>query len=135
VRRLVRRLHSDERGGGLIEVLVSSALLGIALMGLMASMSTFALTSRGAEDRAIAQALARAQAARIVVAPYAANGDYSAYYDTVPAAFNRTVTVSWWNGTGAWVGATNGNGLELIALTITQGGQQLTYLEFVKSSR
>ena len=111
----MRRLHRDERGAGLVEVLVSSALLGIALMGLMASMSTFALTSRGAEDRAIAQALARAQAARIVVAPYAADGDYTANFDAVPAAFNRTITVRWWNGTGAWVGATNGNGLQLIA--------------------
>ena len=83
----LRRLHEDERGVGLVEALVSSALLGIALMGLMASLSTFALTSRGAEDRALGQAMARAQAARIVAAPYVASGDYSALYDALPTGF------------------------------------------------
>jgi hypothetical protein len=89
VRRALRRLHTDERGVGLVEALVSSALLGIALMGLMASLSTFALTSRGAEDRAIGQALARAQAARIVAAPYVATGVYSPYFETLPSGFTR----------------------------------------------
>jgi Tfp pilus assembly protein PilV len=131
----VRRLHADERGVGLVESLVSSALLGIALMALMASLSTFAITSRDAEDRAIGQALARAQAARIVAAPYQASGDYSAYYETLPTGFSRTVTVTWWDGTSAWTGTQNANGLERLVLTIDQGGTTLTTLEFAKSSR
>jgi hypothetical protein len=53
----------------------------------------------------------------------------------VPTGFARTVTATWWNGSTAWVGTQNANGLEMIALTITQGGKQLTSLEFVKSSR
>jgi Tfp pilus assembly protein PilV len=131
----VGRLHADERGVGLVESLVSSALLGIALMALMASLSTFAITSRDAEDRAIGQALARAQAARIVAAPYQASGDYSAYYETLPTGFSRTVTVTWWDGTSAWTGTQNANGLERLVLTIDQGGTTLTTLEFAKSSR
>jgi Tfp pilus assembly protein PilV len=137
VRGWIRRLHRDERGVGLVEALVSSALLGVALMGLMASLSTFALTSRIAEDRAIAQALVRSQAAQIVAAPYVASGDYSAlYYEAVPPGFTRSVTWTWWNGS-AWIGTTTGGatGLEKFAITISQGGKQLTYLEFVKTSR
>jgi Tfp pilus assembly protein PilV len=134
VRRGLRRLHTDERGVGLVEALVSSALLGIALMGLMASMSTFILTSRDAEDRAIGQALVRAQAARIVAAPYVASGDYTPYFETLPSGFTRAITVTWWSG-AAWVGAQNPNGLEKILLTVSQSGSTLTTLEFVKSSR
>jgi Tfp pilus assembly protein PilV len=134
MRRWVRRLHEDERGVGLVEALVSSALLGIALMVLMGSLSTFAISSRDAEDRAIGQALVRAQAARIGAAPYQVNGDYSSYYETLPAGFSRTIAVTWWNGTSAWIG-TPANGLEKLVLTITQGGRTLTTLEFAKSSR
>ena len=131
----VRRLRRDERGVGLVEALVSSALLGIALMGLMASLSTFALGSRAAEDRALGQAIARGQAARIVAAPYVASGDYSALYDALPAGFSRTVTWTWWNGATGWTSTQNANGLELFVLTISQNGNPVSTLEFAKSSR
>lgn len=135
MRRILRRLHADERGGGLVEALVSSALIGIALMGLMASFSTFALTSRGAEDRAIGQALVRAQAARIVAAPYAANGNYSAYFEALPNRFTRVITVTWWDGTSSWTGTQNANGLEKLVMTINLDGSPVSSLDFVKSSR
>ena len=135
MRRWLRRLHADERGVGLVESLVSSALLGIALVVLMTSFATFAITSRNAEDRAIGQALARAQAARIVAAPYQAAGDYSAYYETLPAGFSRTVAVTWWDGTSAWTGTQNALGLEKLVLSIDQSGTTITTLEFAKSSR
>ena len=132
--RLVRRLHEDERGDGLVESLVSSALLGIALMFLVGSLSTFAMASRGAEDRAMGQALVRAQAARIVAAPYVANGDYSPYYETLPTGFTRTVGVTWWDGVSAWT-TQNGNGLQKVTLTIDRNLKTVTDLVFVKSSR
>jgi hypothetical protein len=136
VTHFIRRLHEDERGDGLIEALVSSALVGIALMFLVGSLSTFAIASRTAEDRAIAQAFVRAQAAKIVAAPYAANGDYTASYDPLPtAAFLRTVNVTWWDGTSAWSVAQNANGLQKVVLTISQVGKPLTSLEFAKALR
>ena len=134
IRRL-RRLHEDQRGVGLVESLVSSALLGIALMGLVASLSTFAIASRDAEDRAIGQAIARAQAARIGAAPYQADGDYSPYYEALPSGFSRSITVTWWDGTSAWSGTQNANGLQKVALTISQGGSPLASIEFPKASR
>jgi Tfp pilus assembly protein PilV len=133
--RWLRRLHEDQRGVGLVESLVSSALLGIALMALVASLSTFAIASRDAEDRAIGQAVARAQAARISAAPYQANGDYSAYYEALPSGFSRSIAVTWWDGTSAWSGSQNANGLQKVALTISQGGSPLATIDFPKASR
>jgi Tfp pilus assembly protein PilV len=133
--RWLRRLHEDQRGVGLVESLVSSALLGIALVALMSSLSTFAIASRSAEDRAIGQTLARAQAARIVAAPYQANGDYSSYYETLPTGFARSLTVTWWDGTSAWAGSQNANGLQRLDMTISQGGSPLATIEFSKASR
>ncbi len=135
MRRWVRRLHEDEGGVSLVESLVSSALLGISLVVLMASLSTFAITSRDAEDRAVGQALVRAQAARVVAAPYQVSGDYSSYYETLPTGFSRTVAVTWWDGMSGWTGTQNANGLEKLVLTISQGGTALTTLEFAKPSR
>ena len=132
--RFIRRLHEDQRGDGLVEALVSSALVGIALMFLVGSLSTFAIASRNAEDRAIAQAFVRAQAAKIVAAPYQANGDYTAYYDTLPTGFTRTVGVTWWDGVSVWT-TQNANGLQKVTLTIDRNPQTVTDLVFVKSSR
>lgn len=131
----LRRVHRDERGSGLIESLVASALLGIALIGLVGSLSTFAIASRDAEDVSLAQAVARAQAARIKAAPYVASGDYSAYFETLPAGVSRSVTVRWWDGTSAWTSTPNAGGLQLVAETITVDGAPAAVLEFVKAAR
>jgi hypothetical protein len=133
--RWLRRLHGDERGVGLVEALVSSTLLGLAMLVLMGSLSTFAIASRDAEDVAVGQTVARAQAARINAAPYQANGDYSGYYEALPAGYARAITVTWWNGTSAWVVPSNANGLEKLVLTVSKGGSPLSTIEFSKASR
>lgn len=131
----LRRLHRDQRGVGLVESLVASALLGIALVALMGSLSTFAIASRGAEDRAVGQAIARAQIARIKAAPYQASGDYSSYYEALPTGYSRTVSVRWWDGISAWSGTQNANGLQLLVVTIADDGAPAASVEFVKASR
>jgi Tfp pilus assembly protein PilV len=135
MKRWLRRLHDDQRGSGLVESLVSSALLGIALMALMASLSTFAIASRDAEDRAIGQGVARAQAARINAAPFRADGDYSSYYETLPAGYSRSITVTWWNGSSGWTGTQNASGLERLEMTISDGVSPLATIEFTKAER
>jgi type II secretory pathway pseudopilin PulG len=133
--RGLRRVQRDERGSGLVESLVASALLGIALIGLVGSLSTFAIASRDAEDLSQAQAIARAQAARIKAAPYQASGDYSAYFESLPSGFARTVTVRWWDGVSSWTSTPSAVGLQLVAETITVGGSPGAALEFVKAAR
>jgi len=131
----LRRLHADQRGSSLVETLVASALLGIALIGLVGSLSTFAIASRNAEDRSMAEALARAQVARIGAAPYQADGNYGAYAEPLPSGFSRTLTVRWWDGVSAWSTTANANGLQKLDLAISTDGSTATTLEFVKAWR
>jgi len=135
VRRAAQRAWRNERGGSLIEVLVAVALLGLALVVLLGSFSTLAIASHTAEQVAQAQAVSRAQAARIKAAPYQAAGDYSAYYETLPAGLSRAVATSWWDGVSAWSGTQNANGLQRLIVTISGGGSTAARVEFVKANR
>src|SRR5437764_617422 len=113
----LRRLGKNDAGAALVESLVATTLMALALMYLVGSFSTLAIASRNSEQISRGQATARAQAARIDAAPYQANGDYSAYYETLPTGITRTVTVMWGEAPGsppvfAWVGSNNGLGLQ-----------------------
>jgi Tfp pilus assembly protein PilV len=131
----IRTTLRGERGASLVENLVASTLIALALLYLVGSYSTFALASNQAKQVAIAQAFARAQAARIKAAPYQASGDYSAYYDSVPSGLSRSVTVTWWDGTSAWSGTQNANGLEKLVLSVSYSGSTVSSIEFVKGNR
>jgi len=132
---LLARLHRDERGGSLVESLVASALLGIALAVLMGSFATFALGGSEARQVAVAQAAARAQAVRLKAAPYVPAGDYNSYLDPLPGGLSRSLVTDWWDGTSSWVGTANANGLERLTLTIRFDGKPVATLELVKADR
>jgi Tfp pilus assembly protein PilV len=131
----LRRLGKNDAGAALIESLVATTLMALALMYLVGSFSTLAIASRNAEQISRGQATGRAQAARINAAPYQANGDYSAYYETLPAGITRSVTVTWWDGTSAWVGSQNAQGLEKIVVTMTYKSGPIASVEMVKGNR
>lgn len=131
----LRRLGKSDAGAAIVESLVATTLLGLALVYLVGSYSTLAISSRTAEQVARGHATARAQAARIVAAPYQANGDYSAYYETLPTGLTRSVTVTWWDGTSAWVGTQNANGLQKLVVTITYDSKPVAAIELVKANR
>jgi hypothetical protein len=132
----VRRcLGKNDAGSAIVESLVATTLLGVALVFLMGSFSTMAIASRTAEQVARGEATARAQAARIVGAPYQASGDYSAYYEALPTGLTRSVSVTWWNGSNAWVGSQNANGLEKVVVTITYDSKAVAAVELVKGNR
>jgi type II secretory pathway pseudopilin PulG len=135
VRRAAQQAWRNERGGSLVEVLVAVTLLGLALIVLLGSFSTLAIASRNAERVAQAQAVSRAQAARIKAAPYLAAGDYSAYYESLPSGLSRAVTTTWWDGVSAWSGSQNANGLQKLVITISGGGSTAARVEFVKANR
>jgi type II secretory pathway pseudopilin PulG len=135
LRRASWRAWHDERGGSLVEVLVAVTLLGLALVVLLGSFSTLAIASQNAERVALAQAVSRAQAARIKAAPYQAAGDYSAYYETLPTGLSRAVATTWWDGVSAWSGSQNANGLQKLVITISSGGSTAARVELVKANR
>ena len=131
----LRRLGKSDAGAAIVESLVATTLLGLALVYLMGSYSTLAISSRTAEQVALGHATARAQAARIVAAPYQANGDYSAYYETLPTGITRSVTVTWWDGTSAWVGTQNANGLQKLVVSMIYDAKTVAAIEMVKANR
>lgn len=131
----LRRLGRSEAGAAIVESLVATTLLGLALVYLMGSYSTLAISSRTAEQVALGHATGRAQAARIVAAPYQANGDYSAYYEALPAGITRSVTVTWWDGTSAWVGTQNANGLQKVVVSMIYDSKTVAAIEMVKANR
>jgi hypothetical protein len=131
----LRRLGKSDAGAAIVESLVATTLLGLALVYLIGSYSTLAISSRTAEQVALGHATARAQAARIVSAPYQANGDYSAYYETLPTGITRSVTVTWWDGTSAWVGTQNANGLQKLVVSMIYDSKTVAAIEMVKANR
>jgi hypothetical protein len=131
----LRRLGKSDAGAAIVESLVATTLLGLALVYLIGSYSTLAISSRTAEQVALGQATARAQSARIVAAPYQANGDYSAYYETLPQGITRSVTVTWWDGTSAWVGSQNANGLQKLVVSMIYDSKSVAAIEMVKANR
>jgi hypothetical protein len=131
----LRRFGKSDAGAAVVEALVATTLMGLALMFLLGSFSTLAIASRNAEQISLGQATARAQAARINAAPYQANGDYSAYYETLPTGITRSVTVTWWDGTSAWVGSQNAQGLEKIVLAMSYDSRPISNVEMVKGNR
>jgi Tfp pilus assembly protein PilV len=130
------RLGKSDAGAAIIEALVATTLMGLALTFLLGSFSTLAIASRTAEQSSLAQATARAQAARINAAPYQANGNYSAYYEALPTGVTRSVTVTWWDyATLGWIGSQNAAGLEKIVLTMTYDSSPISSVEMVKANR
>jgi Tfp pilus assembly protein PilV len=97
-----RLARNGERGSILIEALVSTVLVGLALVTIIGTLSALSVAGLTAEDRSKAQAAARAQIAEIKAAPYQWNGDYSCCLSPVPAGLTRTIAVDWWNGSNDW---------------------------------
>jgi hypothetical protein len=131
----LRRLGKSDAGAAIVESLVATTLLGLALVYLIGSYSTLAISSRTAEQVALGQATARAQAARIVAAPYQADGNYIAYFETLPTGITRSVTVTWWDGTSAWVGVQNANGLQKLVVSMIYDSKTVAAVEMVKANR
>jgi hypothetical protein len=131
----LRRFAKGEAGAAVVEALVATTLMGLALVFLLGSFSTLAIASRNAEQISLGQATSRAQAARINAAPYQANGDYSAYYEALPTGITRSLTVTWWDGTSAWVGSQNAQGLEKLVLTMSYDSKPIANVEMVKGNR
>jgi Tfp pilus assembly protein PilV len=131
----VVRAHRDQRGVALIESLVASMLLGVALVGLVGSYSTLAIASRKAEQQAVAEAAVRAEAARVKAAAYSAAGTYT--LDTAPTGMGLVAAVEWWDGTSTWVSTTNANGLERVTITASTAAPiaTLATVQIVKANR
>jgi type II secretory pathway pseudopilin PulG len=84
---------SGQRGIGLVEVVVASALMGVALMVLLSNLSTVVIGGRVAERRVVEERLARNQLEGVMQAaigpcpsPMSQSVDKIAYAITVACA-------------------------------------------------
>ncbi|MEX1252798.1 MAG: hypothetical protein WEE64_00510 [Dehalococcoidia bacterium] len=124
-RRACRR-GSPEAGASLVEVLVAIGITGIAIVGLLAGVSTGSLGVSTADERVSAENLARSQLELTKSQPF----------DPVPATY---ATVSPPAGYGIAVSAQDISGgdsaVQLITVTVSRGADTLTVLEGYKVDR
>ncbi len=133
--------RAHERGSTLIGQLVALAIIGIAFVILVGSLSTSSMGVRVIEDRVSGENLARQQMEMIKVAPYALNPTTTPYPTiSTPVAQNYriAVTITYWDGS-AFVPTVTDKGLQLIQVEVRstrQGDQNRVFiLEDYKGER
>jgi type II secretory pathway pseudopilin PulG len=117
---------SSERGVGLVETLIGVAILGLTLTVLLAAVSTGSLAVSRADERAVAENLARSQL------EYTKSQSYlplPATYATVtpPAGYAVTVDATAVPGTDA--------AIEKVTVNVSRDGRSLLTVEDFKVDR
>jgi Tfp pilus assembly protein PilV len=128
VRRLPRRAAlGGEHGIGLVEALISVAILGLALTALLSAVSTGSMAVSRTDERVTAENLARSQLEYTKSQPYQA---LPASYATVtpsPDDYGVTVTAEPVPG--------GDDSIEKITVTVTRNGKDLLVVEDYKVER
>ena len=124
-RRACRR-GSSEEGAGLVEVLVAIGITGIAIVGLLAGVSTGSLGVSTTDERVSAENLARSQ---LELTKSQTFDPVPAAYPTVPPPSGYTVGVSAQDISGG------DSAIQLITVTVSRGAETLTVLEGYKVDR
>jgi hypothetical protein len=125
-RRRSRFVRSGEGGAGLVEVLVAIGITGIAVVGLLAAVSTGSLGVSTTDERASAENLARSQLEFTKSEPF----------DPVPATYATIAPPSGY-AIGVTAQAIPGGDIavQLITVTVSRGAETLTVLEGYKVDR
>ena len=120
---------SSERGESLVELLVTIAIIGIAVIALVAGLATAIVASGAHRQQADAGAIARNVAEEIkdVDQPFVdAGGDYgSAWSDVDPKGTSIAVSTQCWNGDtpATFAGCPAGDrGLQQITVSVSDDG-------------
>jgi len=130
-----RRPATDERGESLLELLIAVVVMGVAVVAIMAGITTSILVSDMHRKQATAGAAVRtygelienyvagvgyagcAAASTETAGPYAA----TAVGFTVPSGYSVTVSVATsWNGTN-WVACTSDGGYQKVTVRVASG--------------
>ncbi len=133
------RLMTNERGFSLIEVLIATALLGIIAVAFLAVLSTASRVVFIADERAVAESLARSQMEWVKGLPYVR---YAVRYDPAPiprehAGFSVTIAaVPIDPGTGrAFSPPVKDLGIQKITVSVSHGVKVVITLEGFKGDR
>ena len=114
--RVLRR----DAGFTLVELLLTVAILGIAVLAVVGAMMTSIQVSDLGRRQAEGQAQLRVYAEAVAAVPYAAcTPSYATSYVALPG-YAAAMTVAYWNGTSAFTTTCGTDqGLQRVTLTIT----------------
>ena len=117
-----RTRRRAEAGETLVELLVTIAILGIAIIAIVGGLGDAILSSNVHRGHASAGALARstAECLRDRTQTYQPAGNYNAS-GCIPSGV--TVSTQWWTGTYpvAWANTQNANGLQQLTINASSG--------------
>ena len=136
-------VFADERGMGLVEVLVSVAIVAIVFTALLTALSTATVGVATVRERVTAQTLARAQLECIQDHTYTEDAtptDYTtgcpAYSATLPA-YHTELDISYWDSsTEAFTSAPGDDGgMQWITVTVYYNGESVFTIGKYKAER
>ena len=128
----IYKLISNEQGVTLIEILIAIFILGVVGVGFASSMGTGLMADKVADERTIAESLARTQLESIKRAPYNGTSPYGyAKITGIPAGYDINIAVNLINPNIAGNSATD-LGIQKIRVTVFRGSNQILQLETYK---
>lgn len=118
-------VFADERGAGLVEVLVTVAIMAIVLTIFLSALSTGSLGVNVVHQRVTAENIARSQLEYVKNQDYITTTDYSLI--SVPSSYSAyTITVQ---------SPEISDGLQLITVTVSYDGEPTFTIEEYKVDR
>ena len=116
---------SNQRGYSLVESLIASAIVGIAITAFVAALSTASLAVQGNDKDVTAKNLAQTQMEDIMQQDYSSTGPYSKIVE--PSEFSISINIS-------AIGDHPANEIQKIAVTVSHD-QGNTTLSTYKSNQ
>ncbi|TDO35713.1 pilin/secretion family protein with methylation motif [Kribbella sp. VKM Ac-2527] len=132
MKRVMNRVRS-ERGESLLEVLIAVAIMGVAVVGIMAGLTSSVLISGFHKQQATAGTAVRDYAEALQ--NYVADGHYAecaATYDVPfaePAGYQKSVvagSVQYWNGSAWQASCGTDKGLQRLTLQVRSDDNRVT---------
>ena len=134
----------EERGAGLVETLVSVAIIAIVLTAFLTALSSGVFSVAVVRERVTAENLARAQLECIQDHPYIDGATPFSYTIACPVtvptlpSYHSDLSISYWHAPTETFTSTPGldeEGMQWITVTISHKGEEVFTIENYKAER
>jgi type II secretory pathway pseudopilin PulG len=130
---------ADEKGEGLVEILMSVAIIAIVLTIFLSALSTTSFSVAVVRERVTAQNLARAQLECIQDHPYVSGAIPISYTTTCTvtrlSSYPMDVSISYWDSSNFTSTLTADSGVQWITVTVHHKGEPVFTIEKYKARR